>query len=370
MTPNHRGTLQRDVMRELADAIPQALWISERGTLCYVNPSCRNLTGLPPAPNQPAAKLCDALDPQDRPILLDHISQPGDAEFECRLLRPDGNTLWVRIRTFAIAVLPGRPLCAGMMEDITAARLEISKVERHVTAVSTVSHELRTPLTSIAGSLALISGNPAWELPAAARRLLAIAHVNSERLVRLVNDLLDIEKIESGGPAFDLTRLSVNALVAQAIDANRGFAETFDVRIRLTAASDCEVDVDPDRFVQVMTNLLSNAVKFSPAGEEVEVAIAPQPAKVSIAIRDHGPGIPEEFKPRVFERFARAETSGPRHKSGSGLGLSIANEIVARLGGTLSFDDAPGGGTLFRVVLPISTAAKQGADGADQKDVA
>ncbi|MGH6817746.1 MAG: ATP-binding protein, partial [Methylovirgula sp.] len=302
--------------------------------------------------------------------LLDHVARQGGADFECRLLRPNGSTVWVHVRMFAIAALRKRPLCAGMMEDITASRTEIDEGERRATAVSTVSHELRTPLTSIAASLALLSGNPAWELPPAARRLLVIAHANSERLVRLVDDLLDIGKIERSGVAFDLKRVNVYALVEQAIDVNRGFADTFDVRIRLAAASDCEVDVDPDRFAQVMTNLLSNAVKFSPPGTEVDVAIAVQPATVSIAIRDRGPGIPEEFKPRVFERFARAETAEPRHQSGSGLGLSIAKEIVARLGGTLSFADAPGGGTLFRVGLPIPARANERAGSAGEKEVA
>jgi signal transduction histidine kinase len=363
------GSLRREIVRELADRIPQALWIAERGTLCYVNPSCRSLTGLPLAPNESAAKLCDAVHPQDRPILLGYLRQADNADFECRLLHPDASTVRVRIRIFAIDASPEPPLCAGMMEDITAARTETHE-RRLNEVVSTVSHELRTPLTSISASLALLSGNPAWQLPPAAQRLLAIAHANSERLVRLVNDILDIEKIEWGSTAFERKRVNIGVLVEQAIDANRDFAATFAVRIRLAKASGCKVNVDPDRFMQVMTNLLSNAVKFSPPGAEVAVAIAPQPGKVIISVRDHGPGIPEEFKPRIFERFARAATSEPRHNGGSGLGLSIAKEIVVRHGGTLSFADAPGGGALFRIALPLATQAKHAANGADEKEVA
>lgn len=361
------GSRRREIVRELADRLPQALWIAEGDTLCYVNPSCRSLTGLRLAPDEPAAKLCDAVHPQDRPTLLGYLRHPRNADFACRLSHPDGSIVRVRIRIFAIDASPRRPLCAGMMEDITG----IETHERRLNdVVSTVSHELRTSLTSISASLALLSGNPAWQLPPAARRLLAIAHANSERLVRLVSNILDIETIERGSSTFERKRVNIGVLVEQAIDANRDFAATLAVRIRLAEASACEVNVDPDRFMQVMTNLLSNAAKFSPPGGEVEVAIASQPGNVIISVRDHGPGIPEEFKPRVFERFARAATSEPRHNGGSGLGLSIAKEIVVRHGGTLSFADAPGGGALFRIMLPPATRANRAANGADEKEVA
>ena len=131
--------------------------------------------------------------------------------------------------------------------------------------VSTVSHELRTPLTSISGSLGLLVGHWAGKLPDSAARLLTIAHTNSQRLVRLINDILDIEKIEFGRVVFKLERIDVRALVEQAIESNRGFAEGYDVRVRLDAASaEGAVNADPDRLAQVVTNLLSNAIKFSP----------------------------------------------------------------------------------------------------------
>jgi signal transduction histidine kinase len=220
--------------------------------------------------------------------------------------------------------------------------------------VSTVSHELRTPLTSISGSLGLLVGNPAWNLPKPAERLLAIAHANSQRLVRLVNDILDIEKIESGKVAFDLKRVKVQGLIEQAIEATRGFAESCNVRIGLDAASvDGDVNVDPDRLVQVITNLLSNAVKFSPTGGEVKVAIENGAETIKVSVRDHGPGIPAEFKPRIFEKFIQADVSDTRQKGGTGLGLSIVKEIMTRLGGKVGFNDAPGGGTIFHIELPI-----------------
>jgi PAS domain S-box-containing protein len=219
--------------------------------------------------------------------------------------------------------------------------------------VSTVSHELRTPLTSIAGSLGLLAGGAGGQMPEPTMRLLKIAHKNSERLVRLINDILDIEKIESGKIVFNLTRVDVPALVEQAIEANRGFSESFAVQVRLEPpARAAFVRADPDRFVQVVTNLLSNACKFSPRGEEVVVAVEERTDSVRISVRDHGPGIPEDFKPRIFEKFAQADATDARQKGGTGLGLSIVKQIVTLLGGSVGFEAAPGGGTNFWVELP------------------
>jgi DNA-binding response OmpR family regulator len=220
--------------------------------------------------------------------------------------------------------------------------------------VSTVSHELRTPLTSISGSLGLLTGNAAGILPAPMARLLAIAHTNSQRLVRLVNDILDIEKMEAGRVVFNFKRTDVRSVVEQAIDANRGFAEGYGVRIRLEDACAAAADVraDPDRLLQVITNLLSNAIKFSPAGNEVIVAIEKGTDMVRLTVRDHGSGIPFDFKPLIFEKFAQADAKDARQKGGTGLGLSIVKQIVDRLSGEVGFADAPGGGTIFHVQLP------------------
>jgi signal transduction histidine kinase/DNA-binding response OmpR family regulator len=219
--------------------------------------------------------------------------------------------------------------------------------------VATVSHELRTPLTSIAGALGLLNGNAAGKLPDSAKRLLAIAYTNSQRLVRLLNDILDIEKMESGKVVFDFKRVEVRSLVAQTIKANRALAEGFGVRIRLVAAcAAVDVRVDPDRLVQAVTNLLSNAIKFSPPSKEVVVAVEARNESVRISVRDHGHGVPDEFKPRIFEKFAQADATDARQKGGTGLGLSIVKEIVDRLDGSVGFGDAPGGGAIFHVDLP------------------
>jgi DNA-binding response OmpR family regulator/two-component sensor histidine kinase len=226
--------------------------------------------------------------------------------------------------------------------------------------VSTVSHELRTPLTSIAGSLGLLAGGAAGPIAEPTLRLLKIAHKNSERLVRLINDILDIEKIESGKIVFDLKQVDLPALVEQAIEGSRGFAESFGVRVRLEAAPAC-VRADADRLVQVVTNLLSNAVKFSPRDGEVAVAIQPRDNMVDITVTDCGPGIPEDFRSRVFDKFAQADNTDARQKGGTGLGLSIVRQIVTLLGGQVTFSCPPGGGTTFRVSLPRWDAAADDA---------
>src|SRR5450631_3938779 len=179
-------------------------------------------------------------------------------------------------------------------------------------------------------------GKAGSDLPEPVARLIAIAHTNSRRLVRLINDILDIEKMDSGQVFFNFERVEVRSLVELAIEVNRGFAEGHNVRIRLKDdPTACHVRADSDRLVQVVTNLLSNAIKFSPADGEVVVAIENETDVIGISVRDHGPGIPAEFKPRIFERFAQADVTNSRQKGGTGLGLNIVKQIVDRLGGVV-----------------------------------
>ena len=233
--------------------------------------------------------------------------------------------------------------------DVTEAkRTERQKNE----FVATVSHELRTPLTAIAGSLGLLTGSDAERLPDPTR-LLRMAQANCQRLLRLVNDILDIEKIEKDGMVFDFQQVEVKSLVEKAIEANYGLAEKFDVAVRLDArAADCVIHTDADRLTQVIANLLSNAVKFSPRGQQVVVTIEAWNDRVGIAVRDHGPGIPDEFKSSIFEKFVQVDASDARQRGGTGLGLSIVKLLMARLGGRVSHAAAQDGGTIFRIDLP------------------
>ncbi|MBA3678424.1 MAG: PAS domain S-box protein [Sphingosinicella sp.] len=223
--------------------------------------------------------------------------------------------------------------------------------------VSIVSHELRTPLTSIAGSLGLMAGGAAGPMPPKAERLVAIAHSNSVRLVRLVNDILDVEKMQSGNMQFDLRELNLNLLLAQIVEANLSYAAHFGVQLEL-AQDGCSATVygDPDRLTQVFTNLISNAVKFSPQGASVTLSVGTAGPYARVTVRDTGPGIPDAFKPRIFGKFAQADSSDQKQRGGTGLGLSIVKEIVVRTGGEVSFESEVGQGTSFYVDLPPTAA--------------
>ncbi|WP_206047091.1 PAS domain S-box protein, partial [Noviherbaspirillum denitrificans] len=219
--------------------------------------------------------------------------------------------------------------------------------------ISTVSHELRTPLTSIRGALGLLGGGVAGEMPESAKSLLAIANSNCERLVRLINDILDIEKIESGHMRFEIVTQRMLPLVEQALASTQHFAEQYQVRFELAAdAPDAWVAVDGDRMVQVVVNLLSNAAKFSPRGGTVQVRLSSASGAVRLSVVDQGEGIDPGFRDRIFQKFAQADSSNTRQKGGSGLGLSISRAIVERHYGRIDFDSQPGVRTEFFVELP------------------
>ncbi|RXF74322.1 ATP-binding protein [Hansschlegelia zhihuaiae] len=245
----------------------------------------------------------------------------------------------------------------GSIERIFLSARDISerkRVERLKNEfVSTVSHELRTPLTSIAGSLGLLSGGAAGPLSDRARHLITIAHSNSLRLVRLINDILDIEKIEAGRMTFDLRSLVVTDVVAQAIGGLKSYADEYGVEVELAPRGDeLMVYGDEDRLTQVVTNLLSNAIKYSPRGGLVTASIFAERDAVAIVVKDCGPGIPEAFRGRLFTKFAQADGSDSRRKGGTGLGLAIVREIVERHAGAVTYRTEAGLGTEFEVRLP------------------
>ena len=243
----------------------------------------------------------------------------------------------------------------SLVTDIT----ELKRIDQMKSEfVSTVSHELRTPLTSIRGSLGLLAGGVAGPLPDAAQGLVDIAKNNCERLIRLINDILDSEKIESGKMAFDMKVVELRPLLEQVLAANEGFAGQHKVRLALAApAQALQVNVDPDRLNQVVTNLVSNAVKFSPADSVVEVRIRRAGNRVRVEVEDRGPGIPDEFRARIFQKFSQADSSDARLKGGTGLGLTIAKAIVERLDGIIGFTSKPGAGTTFYFELPEAHVA-------------
>jgi len=253
-------------------------------------------------------------------------------------------------------VTPVDPAMFPVLEFATAQLSRVAEREEMARLknefVSTVSHELRTPLTSIAGSLELIDAGITGALPEKAHEMVRIAYQNSQRLIRLINDILDIEKIESGCMTLDIKRERLRPLIERAISETASFAAGFGVSLNLLAGEDVVAWVDPDRFLQVVTNLLSNAAKFSPAGGMVDVVLGHRGDRVRVSVIDRGPGIPEAFRDRLFEKFSQADSSDRRAKGGTGLGLAIVKGIVEHLGGSIAVDTAIGVGTTFHIDLP------------------
>lgn len=281
-------------------------------------------------------------------------------EIEKQYLHRDGRSVWTH--TTVASVTDGD----GAVEHFVAEVMDITErkeAERLKNEfVSMVSHELRTPLTSIAGSLRLISTRAAGKTPAPIRKMLDIASRNSERLVRLINDLLDVQKIEAGKLKLDLETKSLNALLTDTLEANQGYGEPRSIVLCLRpSAADLEVCVDPDRFMQIMANLISNAIKFSPDGSTVEISAERRAEAVRVSVRDYGPGVPESFRERLFDRFMQADSSTTRKQEGTGLGLNITQSLVELHGGRLDFETATGDGTTFFFDLPQSTDARSDA---------
>ena len=305
------------------------------------------------------------LDRRDISTLID-LGSSGDGSFHARLgenlgaleggvvreltgRRKDGVAFPVDVALTAMDLPTGRHVVAVIRDITERRRVEAMKDE----FVSTVSHELRTPLTSIAGSLGLLAGGAAGELPDRAARLIGIAHSNSQRLVRLINDILDVEKLESGKLELTLAELDLHDIARRSIEGLSGYADQLGVTLGLAPGGAAPVRGDADRLIQVVTNLLSNAAKFSPRGGTIRVSVNPEGRIARLSVADQGPGIPENFRSRIFGKFAQADATDTRAKGGTGLGLAIAREIAERHGGRLWFESVPGEGATFYLDLPL-----------------
>jgi PAS domain S-box-containing protein len=281
-------------------------------------------------------------------------------------LRKDGTEVPIEIGLNPLHTPAGAFVLSSIVD--LSQRHEIDRIRTDF--VSTVSHELRTPLTSISGSLGLLQSGALGALPEKAAAMVQIAYKNSGRLVRLINDILDVGKLEADQLVLQMVSVPLADLLQQSVEANASYAEKYGVRFVLDAASGDRVMVDPDRLMQVVTNLLSNAAKFSPAGADVRIRLRPGPTAIRIEVEDSGPGIPEDFKGRIFEKFAQADASTTRRFEGSGLGLSIARKLTEAMGGTIGFSTVLGRGTIFYLDLPRINAASSALENVHLPDAA
>lgn len=274
---------------------------------------------------------------------------------ECRVLCADGSWLAVDVN-YKEWRENGRVRYTLVLRDLTERRaIELMQNE----FLATVSHELRTPLTSVLGSLGLLAGGAAGILPPAAMQLATVAQRNGKRLSRLVDDILDLTKLRSDQFVLQRHKQSVGPLLQEALAASQAYASSLSVALNadgIDAHGSTELQLDADRFLQVMANLLSNAIKHSPAGEVVQLSLVVTPSALRISVIDRGPGIDAAFRSQLFKLFSKAEGGSHGGQSNSGLGLYISRLLVERMGGEIAADPAaarPNGGASFSVMFPL-----------------
>jgi len=239
----------------------------------------------------------------------------------------------------------------GIIRDISQ-RKHLDKIKSEF--VSTVSHELRTPLTSIKGALGIINSEVLGELPPKLKNLTQLAHKNTERLILLVNDLLDVEKIQAGKIDLNFSKVNLTAVVKESIATNQTYASQLKVGIELADfGKDYFVKGDSNRLLQVMANLISNAAKYSPANEVIKITLTRCDNLVQVSVSDNGDGIPPEYRSKIFQKFSQIDASDRRQKGGTGLGLNITKAIVEYHGGTIDFISEVNKGATFFFKLPL-----------------
>ncbi len=245
----------------------------------------------------------------------------------------------------------------SQQEEALSRLAQLDKIKDEF--ISTVSHELRTPLTSIRGALGLLGSGLMGSADAKAQNLLRIAVTNTDRLVRLINDILDLERMESGRAPLHFRRCALDELVHQSVETMAAMADSAGVRIQVAptlTVAPIGFDGDPDRILQVLTNLLSNAIKFSPIDSTIHIDARVMPDSLLLNVSDEGRGIPVDKLHSIFDRFQQVESSDARQKGGTGLGLAICRTIVHQHGGHIWATPNPTAGVTLSVEFPRSIA--------------
>lgn len=295
--------------------------------------------------------------PNTDPATLDHIREQLAAKMpvQCEILNRSkkGIDYWINLEI--------QPICddMGELRGFIGFQTDITERKRNEQLknefLATVSHELRTPLTSIIGSISLLISGEVATVPPAAHSLLRIAQKNGERLAELINDLLDMEKLIAGGMPFSIELIPLAPLIQESLEENAPYAHGHNVTlVAPDHPTPFSVLADRTRLKQIFTNFLSNAAKFSTPNSQVEIHCTQHDRFVRIHVRDHGAGVPESFRDRLFEKFAQADGSNTRMKGGTGLGLAICKALAEEMNGRVGYEPAPDQGSIFYVDLPAS----------------
>lgn len=344
----------------LVDSVGEGIYgVDPDGMITFVNPATSRALGYPAADligrdahatfheRGPDGRLL----PKEQCYITEAVREGLVSSAEAdSYVRSDGRLLPVEVTTTPLTEEDEVVGAVVIFRDVTQRR-EVDRLKSEF--VSMVSHELRTPLTAIQGSLGLISGGALGPLPAAAGRMLEIASISAHRLNRLVDDILDIERIESGVLVLEPGHQSARTVVDSAVEQMQVLAEEAGVEVRVGAVEGA-VHADPDRAAQTLINLISNALKFSYPGGEVEITAQVQPEVVEFRVCDQGRGIPEDRLERIFNRFEQVDSGDAREKGGFGLGLAISRSLVERSGGRIWASNNAERGATLHFTLPRS----------------
>lgn len=335
---------QLDILDNILDPV---LTLDARGKVVELNLAALSLADAHGRAMTRGTRCADVFG-DDLPALLERR--------ECTVRRAGGGSFAAQIGLSEWRE-QGQPHYTIVLRDLTEQR-EIERMKDEFLA--TVSHELRTPLTSLLGAIGLLAGGAAGVLPPKALSLAEMARRNGERLGRLIDDILDLTRLEGDRLVLHMRALALPPLLDEALAAHQGYAQRARVRLVLQPGSGAPlpaVRLDADRFAQVMANLLSNAIKHSPAEGAVRVIVQPQGDGVAVTVRDQGPGIDPRFRARLFEKFSQADGTDRRALGGTGLGLYIARMLVERMGGRIRADEVAGEGASFTVEFPAAAGA-------------
>ena len=326
--------------------------IDHRGNFILINDALTILLGYSEKELREDCQFRDFVSEEDlRNILAEVERCKADGihalEMETELSRKDGTTCWVLMSlAWTVDEHTGEDIFILQINDIS----EKQQVEHMKSVfVATVSHELRTPLTSIRGALAILDDSAGAELSSSGRRLLDIAQTNSDRLIELVNDILDLERIETGRLEFAFSKESALELMEEAQSQIMPYAARLGIKteLRTPEGEDLMVWCDRGRIGQVFSNLVSNACKFSKSGDTVTIEARKEGNLVKFMVRDQGKGVPDSFRGNIFKPFSQADGTDTREKGGTGLGLSIAKQLVERMGGDIGYESVPNVETIF-----------------------
>lgn len=338
---------ERAIVENVQDAI---FTIDERLAVAKANPAAANLLQYDGAALL-GRRLVNLIDEQDQSIFLQTFDRAKTSQqsinLDARIIAKDGNAVWM---LWSIYWSPSEKSYFCVAHDLNERKI-LEQLKRDFTNM--VSHDLRTPLTAVQAFLQNLTGGVYGEVTGKAQTAAGRLERSVQRLVGLVNELLEIERLSEGCIDLKLHDAAVSDIVQSAIEMIENFARQHDVSLSSAVPPDLMLYADSGRIIQILQNLLSNAIKFSPAHSSVEIRAESQANAVEISVTDYGPGINDEDQLVVFDRFHQLKNSSSTKVAGSGLGLAICKAIVEQHHGTIGVRSKLGEGSTFWISLPL-----------------